>query len=406
MAQHIETEVVVIGAGIVGMTQALLLARAGIKCVLLEKNAAVITEQQETDDPRVLALTLASYRIFKELAVWDRINPESYGSFRKMHVWEEQGNAAVTFDSAEICAPTLGFIMPQQSLTEILWQVVENTSNISVHTDVTVNDLVLDEEIKIIQLADGNELHCKLVVGADGGRSRIRELAGIPVSQHDYQQTAITCLVETALAHEQVARQKFLHTGPLAFLPLKQDNLSCVVWSANDARAETLMQLDDGQFRAELELVSNYELGAVQACSKRLSFPLHRSHAQKYCLPGLVLVGDAAHSVHPLAGQGANLGLLDVAVLTEVIVQAQQSGRNMYTLKNLRKYERWRKSDNTVMMLVMDGLKQLYASQQSPVSDVRNLGVRIFNSMHVMKNLVMHQASGLGGDLPEIAKTH
>ncbi len=400
-------EVAIIGAGIVGMTQALLLARAGIKCVLLagapQPDPLPPPDPQE-HDPRVLALTLASYRIFKALAVWDRIDPDAYGRFSKMYVWEQQGEAAITFDSAEIAAPVLGFIMPQHHLSQALWQAVTHSPNITVVNQVAVSDLRLGEAASRLQLSSGDELQCQLIIAADGSRSRVRELAGIAVAQHDYQQTAITCRVETALAHEQIARQKFLPTGPLALLPLKSPHHACIVWSADEERARLLMQMDDAQFLAELALASNNELGAIRTCGRRCGFVLYRRHAKHYCRPGLALIGDAAHSVHPLAGQGANLGLLDAAVLAEVIIKAEQKGRNRYGLATLRRYERWRRSDNTLMMLVLDGLGQLYGSQHLPVVGIRNLGMCLFNSLNMLKNLTMRQATGLGGELPEIAR--
>jgi 2-octaprenylphenol hydroxylase len=254
-----------------------------------------------------------------------------------------------------------------------------------------------------LELQDGTCLTARLIVGADGGRSRIRELAGIACPAYDYHQQAFACVVETELVHESIARQRFLTEGPLAFLPMADPRTSGIVWSTSPRHAGELLAMDETEFNQALAAAFAYRLGAVVRSGPRAAFPLQHAHAERYCLPRLALVGDAAHTVHPLAGQGANLGLLDAAALAEIITGAWEGGRDIGAYGVLRRYERWRRGENLLMMKTMQSFKCLFASRLRSVRCLRNIGLDLVDMMDPVKRLIMRRASGLAGDLPRAA---
>ena len=241
-------------------------------------------------------------------------------------------------------------------------------------------------------------------MGADGSNSPSRELAGIRSQVHDYQQHAVACLVRTALGHEDVARQRFLGKGPLAFLPMHDEKQCGVVWSTSPEQAGELMQMDEAEFNRSLQEAFQHSLGEVQQSEQRRSFPLRRAQAEHYCMEAFVLIGDAAHSVHPLAGQGANLGLLDAASLAQLVIQAHSKKLNIASRRVLRGYERWRKVENRSMMMIFEGFKYAFENQSSPLPQVRNQALDLANSIVPLKHTIMRHAMGLAGDLPELAK--
>jgi 2-octaprenylphenol hydroxylase len=252
-------------------------------------------------------------------------------------------------------------------------------------------------------LEDGRRISARLLVGADGASSIVRTQADIAVEGRDYGQTAITCVVQTEIPHANTARQRFLASGPLAFLPLADQQACSIVWSNSTERAVELMRLDEPAFQAALTDAFAAELGAVTGIGKRSAFPLARAHAKTYVLSRLALVGDAAHRIHPLAGQGANLGLLDAAALSEVLLDAVADRRDIGSLAVLRRYERWRRGENTVMMLAMDAFKDGFGSGVAPVRWMRNLGLDLVDRSLPLQRLIMRRAMGLEGDLPALA---
>jgi 2-octaprenylphenol hydroxylase len=254
-----------------------------------------------------------------------------------------------------------------------------------------------------VRLESGRQLQARLVIGADGAASRVRQAACIRAHEHDYHQCAIVAVVKTEYPHRETAWQRFLPTGPLAFLPLR-DGLSSIVWSTTTTESERLMALEAEDFHAELAASFGYRLGRIQRSGPRAVFALRRLHAEQYVRPRLALIGDAAHMIHPLAGQGVNLGILDAAVLAEVVTDARRSGRDAGSLPVLRRYERWRRGENLIMMTAMDGFNLAFASSLMPVREVRNLGLRLADAMAPLKQLFMKHAMGLSGDLPRLAR--
>jgi 2-octaprenylphenol hydroxylase len=393
-----DADVIIVGGGLVGCTMAGLLAVRGVQCLIVEGRAPGAGRQGS--DPRVLAVTLASANILKAARAWKHLPQERMGFFRGMQVWDENGDGDIEFDSAELCEATLGYIIEQTMLELAAEQGNSEIPDIKRLQPATPAALKVEGGTASLGLEDGTHLIARLIVGADGGRSRIRELAGIACPAYDYHQQAVACVVETEVAHDSIARQRFLTEGPLAFLPMADPHISGIVWSTSPQHAAELLAMDEAEFNQALARAFACRLGAVVRSGPRAAFPLQHAHAERYCLPRLALVGDAAHTVHPLAGQGANLGLLDAAALAEIITGAWQGERDIGALGVLRRYERWRRGENLLMMKTMQSFNALFASRLRSVRRLRNIGLDLVDMMDPVKRLIMRRASGLVGDLP------
>jgi 2-octaprenylphenol hydroxylase len=256
----------------------------------------------------------------------------------------------------------------------------------------------------MLKLDDGTEIKAELLVGADGVNSGIRELNGMAVSRHDYHQTAVACIVKTALDHENIARQRFLSSGPLAFLPMANPRSCGIVWSTGSEYAGELLELEDKEFARRLQSAFESRLGEITDCRPRARFSLFRVNAVNYIKERCVLVGDAAHSIHPMAGLGANMGLLDVAALAELIMEAKRDNRDIGSRKILRKYERWRKYENSRLMAVLEVIKLLFEQDNTAMNNLRSTGMNTINSTPFIKNPIMRHAMGLAGDMPALVR--
>ena len=404
MRFSIDFDVAIAGGGLIGATlAAVLLKGSGLRVALIEQQEPARYALQAEYDLRVLAITRASEQIFRSLGAWPYIEAGRLGYFREMQVWDAGGPGAIHFDSADLGEPTLGYIIENRLLQSALETVLQDPS-IVWYRPAGIAALTWQNHHVQLQLEDGRRLRAKLVVGADGAESRIRELAGIEeIWARDYQQTALVCAVETERPHGEIARQRFLETGPLAFLPLADPHHCSIVWSTTPMEAQGLLSLSDEAFRLRLETAFASALGNIVAVGPRAAFPLLRTHAEHYIKPRLALIGDAAHRIHPLAGQGANLGILDATSLAEVVIAARASGRDIGSLRVLRRYERWRKGENLAMMLAMDLFKDLFGSRLGPVRWARNVGLQITDATGPVKRWIMRRAMGLKGDLPRLA---
>ncbi len=396
-------DIVIVGGGMVGAAFACALGNSAFKVALLDRAPAPPSTDKEYD-PRVSAITLASRALFENLGAWEGMQRRRVSPVREMRVWSGEGNGSIHFNAAEIGEPALTYIVENSVIQTALIERLHQFTNVHYLCPVEITDITLADNGAVVTLKDGRSLNTKLLVGADGADSVVRQAAGIETQSLNLHQKGIVATVTTEKPHEATARQRFLATGPLAFLPLGEPHTCSIVWSADTERAEQLLALDDPAFMAEIQQSFGDLLGKIQTVSQRAAFPLALSHAKAYTAPHLALVGDAAHTVHPLAGQGVNLGFLDAATLAEVLLDAAAKQKDIGAHAVLRRYERWRKGDNLAMVSITGGFKYLFGNDLPVMSQLRNLGLDITNAATPIKNLIMRRAAGLEGDLPKLAR--
>ena len=401
MPSPFQFDVTVLGAGIGGATLACALGRSGLRVALVEARPPPAAAGEDWD-LRVSAVTRATERVFDHLGAWPAMAQRRVSPFREMRVWES-GGGEVHFDSSELAEPHLGHIVENRVIVDALLQRIDDFDTVAVFRPASATRIIDGAERVRLNLDDGTRLSTRLLVGADGADSAVRRHAGIAMQGWSYDQRAIVAVVRTERPHADTAWQRFMPSGPLAFLPLADGHCS-IVWSSDAPRADELMGLDDVAFARALEESFEYRLGSVEVVSPRAAFPLALGHARAYVAARLALVGDAAHTVHPLAGQGANLGVADAAVLAEVVADAGRLGRDAGSRAVLRRYERWRKGETLVMLGVMDGFKRLFGNDLAPLRALRGAGLAAFDASGPLKRLVMRRAMGLDGDLPRLAR--
>lgn len=400
-----EYEVAVVGGGAIGGTLAALFGGAGLRTALIEGTEPLPSAlEPDPVDARVLALTRSSERVLRAISAWHHIEAGKPGVFRDMHVWDAGGHGSIHFDSAEVGEPMLGHIVRNRVLESSLETVLRHLPLVTWHRPARLASLDIEPDRVVLVLEGSLRFSALLLVGADGAGSSVRSLAGIENRVWDYHQSALICTVLTEKAHAQTARQRFLPAGPLAFLPLVEPHRSAIVWSTSCPEVEALLTCRDEEFAHRLRKASDSVLGAIIEVGPRTTFPLARAHATRYVGSRIALVGDAAHRIHPLAGLGANLGLLDAATLAEVVLEARQRGRDIGALRVLRRFERWRKGENLAVMWLMDAFKGLFETAWEPLRVARNLGLALTDAATPVKRLIMLRAMGLEGDLPQIAR--
>lgn len=398
-------DITIVGSGMVGATLACAIASeiSDLSIAVIDTAAPIEKPAIDSFDLRVSAITRASENIYRNIGAWNLIEELRVSPYRDMHVWDSKGNGVVHFDSADLAEPTLGHIIENRVMQYALQQRLQTFDNITVIAPARCKKLIENEEQVVLLLEDDQVITTSLLVGADGSRSWVRQQANIMVRGWDYDQAALVTYVKTENPHQETAWQRFMPTGPLAFLPL-QDGYSSIVWSTTPEHAEQLKNMDEAEFRKALCVASDNTLGEILSCSERAVFPLRFFVVDHYIKPNLALVGDAAHTIHPLAGQGVNMGLADAAALAQTIIDARQQGKAINAMSVLRQYERWRKADNVAMMVAMDGFKNLFGSELGFVRELRNTGMNLVNNLPVVKNTVIKQAMGLTGDLSRFAR--
>jgi 2-octaprenylphenol hydroxylase len=401
MNSQIDFDIVIAGGGMVGLAQALALADGSLRVALVDQHAPAALRPLETGrfDNRVSALTPASAEFLRELGVWDALASLRLCPYSRMQVWDADGTGAITFDARDLHVEALGYLVENPLVVAVL---AEGLARTDVHCRFGSGFAGLEREGEGWRLAleDGTSLTCSLLIGADGGSSRIREWSGLRARTWSYDQQALVTTVRTELPHRATAWQRFMHTGPLAFLPLQaqgdpDQHYSSIVWSCDPTLAQELLALSPEDFALRCAQAFEHTLGAVTVLNPVQSFPLRQLHAVDYVAPNLALVGDAAHTIHPLAGQGVNLGLADARALAGVIRAALGQGRDYASLQALSRYQRERKPANLGMMLGMEGFKRLFGSNDLALRWLRNNGLRLADSLAPLKHTLMRRATGL-----------
>ncbi|WP_177408687.1 2-octaprenyl-3-methyl-6-methoxy-1,4-benzoquinol hydroxylase [Pseudomonas sp. M30-35] len=402
-------DIIIVGAGMVGSTLALALQSSGLEVLVID-GSPLSLEPFAADAPfeaRVSALSMASQRVLERLNVWPGIEARRSSAYRDMHVWDGAGTGNIHFSAASVHAETLGHIVENRVVQDALLEQLHE-SNIGLLGNAKLEQLRRSGNAWLLTLEDDRELRAPLLIAADGANSAVRRLAGCATREWDYLHHAIVTSVRTEKPHQSTAWQRFTDDGPLAFLPLASaqpdQHWSSIVWSAVPAEIERLMALDDQQFCVELGNAFEQRLGKVLHNDRRVAIPLRQRHAKRYVEQGLALIGDAAHSIHPLAGQGVNLGFLDAAVLADVLLHALARGESPADERVLGRYERRRMPHNLAMMAAMEGFERLFQADPLPVRWLRNAGLNWIDDLPEAKALFVRQALGLSGDLPSLAK--
>ncbi|MCG7577255.1 MULTISPECIES: UbiH/UbiF/VisC/COQ6 family ubiquinone biosynthesis hydroxylase [unclassified Halomonas] len=399
-------DAVIVGAGMVGTALAGLLAEAGMQVALVEAKPSPLRLQDVADGvpaPRVSALTPVSQRLLTYLGAWPAMEAARVTPYRYMEVWDAEGSGRIRFSADEAGTATLGHIVENEVTLAALNEQVAKQPTLTRLDGVRVEALQTTARGRWLVLDDGRQLQTPLLVAADGARSALRALAGIPVAEESMAQEAVVTTVRCTHPHGGTARQAFLGGRPLAFLPLTvngDDRYCSIVWSTTPEHAQGLTEHSPEALGKALGEAFEHRLGEVVPVDRAYRFPLVQRHAQHYVQPNFALVGDAAHSLHPLAGQGVNLGLMDAAVLAEEVVGAWRRGAPWGSVTTLSRFERRRRLNNATMLGLMKGFKQLFGSQQPVLTLARNVGMSGMNKFVPLKRLVMRQATGERGRLP------
>jgi 2-octaprenylphenol hydroxylase len=394
-------DILIAGGGMVGGTLACALGGSGLKVGVIEPQAVMLPQQQGFD-LRVSAITPASQNVFENIGAWAGMCRQRVAPVETMRIWED--GSELNFDSADIGEPCLAWIIENRVIAAALSERMRQFANIELLSPACLNGMQIGERSVTSCLDDNRRVEATLLVGADGAESRVRREAALAWTRHDLRQTAIVAVVHAERPHARTAFQNFLPTGPLAFLPLDEPHTVSIVWSADTTKAAQLAALDDTAFNAELQAAFGNPLGSVRLASARAAIPLALGFARDYTTHRIALIGDAAHTVHPLAGQGVNLGILDAATLAEILLTAGGQKRDLGAHALLRRYERARKGADVSMQAVTGGFRYLFGSHLPGMRALRDAGLRFTEQLPPLKDFLMRRASGLEGELPRLAQ--
>ena len=395
-------DMVIIGGGMVGASLACALANLPLKIALVETQlpqAPFDAPLSAADvDMRVSALNRASENFLKGLGVWQDMPKARVSPYDKMRIWDGVGTGHIQFDAMELAEDYLGHIVENRVTAQALMHKLQQAGNVQLFAPQTVQKIETQEYSDnryLVHLENGQMLSAPLLVAADGARSFVRNWAEFDMREWDYQHHGLVCSVQTQEVHQHCCWQRFTETGVLAFLPLTHDNLCSIVWSCPESQAQTLLDMDEVEFNLALEKAFEGKLGKIVASGPRAAIPLRQRHAKKYVKEGIVLVGDAAHTIHPLAGQGVNLGLMDAYVLADEIKQGLERGLPAHDSMLLARFERRRMPENLSMMAAMESFKRLFAVNNPLIRWARNWGMSKVNKLGFVKRHLVMQAMGI-----------
>ncbi len=403
-------DLIVIGAGMVGATLACLLAQKGKKVAIVEN---YLPDNFVADSPpelRVSAISRASQNTFIKIGAWSKMQAMRISPYEAMHVWDGSAEAQrdddihenmaeagvqgqIHFNAADLGEPDLGHIIENKVIQLALLDILQHEPTVDLLCPASLVDFQVIDELVLVTLDNGHQLSASLLAGADGAHSKVRTLAGIQINQNDYGQQGLVATVQPELPHQSTAWQRFMPSGPLALLPLSDGSCS-IVWTLPADKADYYLAMDDETFNKELGKASGYRLGELKVFGKRAAFPLVGRHAKHYIKPHIALIGDAVHTIHPLAGQGVNLGIKDAVALASIIAESSRSpGSHLL----LRRYERARKADNLLTQKAMEAFKILFGHQLSVVKAARNIGLNLVDKMDPVKHQIIRSAMGISG---------
>lgn len=400
MSDRNRYDIAVVGAGVVGLSICALLENHGYRIALIDP----VTQPPPLParhDLRTYAITPASMRLFDKLGVSGALERSRLAEFCGMQIWDANSDGAVNFSAASLGRARLGYIVEHSNLMIALHRTLASRGNVT-QIAGSVNAIEQGDLDVSLTFNSGDKLGAELVLACDGANSPLRRLLGLSANTRDFTQHAVVCNVEVELEHDRIARQRFLASGPLAFLPLPQPHQCAIVWSTSSEQAARAANASDLEFRNTLGSAFDYALGAIHDTSERLVLPLQTLHAAQYAVGRTVLLGDAAHVVHPLAGQGLNLGLMDAAALAQVL-GARDELNLRFPSSCLRRYERMRRGENSAMLRVTDHLNRLFGDEHSFTRRARGTGMTVVNGIAPLKHWLMLRAMGDVGDVPTIA---
>ncbi len=394
-----------VGAGIVGLSCALALAQAGIKVCLVdralpEKSCTDVEENSFGNNYalRVSAINQAAINAYKQMGVWPLITAQRVSPYKGMDVWDKNNLGRVQFCAEDVGHEELGCIIENQAICYALWQKAETEPNITLIQD-QVKHIESSQEQTLLMLESAKVIQSKLLVAADGANSFVRQMMNMPLTFNDYDQQAIVATIKTTEPHQQIARQVFTPKGPLAFLPLADPYLCSIVYSQQTEQAKALMALDESAFERNLSATLDGVLGCVSLQSERMAFPLMMRYSRENLKEGVILIGDAAHTIHPLAGQGANLGIMDALAVAESI-----SAHPEINFLELKKTLRWRKSDAFDRIAAMEAFHRGFSSDFMPLKFLRGLALNTADLITPIKRRMIQEAMGTVGQLPKLAQ--
>ncbi|WP_069186933.1 UbiH/UbiF/VisC/COQ6 family ubiquinone biosynthesis hydroxylase [Candidatus Terasakiella magnetica] len=401
MPQKIKTDVLIIGGGLVGGMTACALARGGVDVIVVDADDPETLLKAEYDG-RCSAIARSVHNAFVALGLWEHMAPEA-GIIEDIRVTDGASPLFLHFDSLDLVGVPFGYMLENRTVRKAILKVVPEMDHATYLAPKRVQHIERNASEVNATLDDGTEINAKLVIGADGRGSWVRRSANIDITKWSYEQTAIVCTVESEKPHLNVAQEHFLPSGPFAILPM-QDKRSSIVWTESTRNAPVMMKLSDEDFQAELtERFGNY-LGEVKVEGPRWSYPLTLQFAKRSIDQRLVLVGDASHGMHPVAGQGFNMGARDACAIAELIIQTKQLGLDVGAGRVLEDYDRWRHFDNHLMLASTDAIVKLFSNNSSPIRFARDAGLAIVEQLPFAKKFFTKSAMGLVGELPEIMK--